>query len=76
MRTATMALVVFLGFGTISCNTTEEKVATTPAAMTCATCPQTMTTAKTTKVWNGKTYGFCCGDCEAAFTKNPEKYTK
>jgi YHS domain-containing protein len=26
--------------------------------------------------YNGKSYGFCCGGCDAKFIKDPQKYSK
>ena len=42
-----------------------------------ATCPVkgTPVNAKFTTIWNGLEVGFCCPECPAKFTANPNQYT-
>lgn len=52
----------------------KEAAAGAAATIPCVACAKRMTTAASTRNWNGKTLPFCGPECEKRFVKNPERF--
>lgn len=71
-----LVLLMTLSAGTVLAIAADAKPTTKPTAVNkmCLVMPDDEVDPKVTVDYQGKTYGFCCKDCVAAFKKDPQKY--